>query len=83
MANFLDGKQPPAQPISLTVDMAETLKCQNCEHTIFVEGIKVLRFSKLLTGTPQDVIQPIPVFLCGNCGAVNEELLPKELKDKT
>jgi hypothetical protein len=83
MANFLDGKQPPTQPVSLTVDMAETLKCHHCEHTIFVEGIKILRFSKLLAGTPQDVIQPIPVFLCGNCGEVNEELLPKELKSKS
>lgn len=83
MANFLDGKQPPAQQINLTVDMAETLKCEKCGHTIFVEGLKVLRFSKLLTGTPQDVIQPVPVFLCGNCGEVNQELLPKELQDKS
>jgi hypothetical protein len=83
MASFLDGKQPPQpQPINLTVDMAESIKCQECEHTIFVEGVKVLKFSKLLTGTPQDVIQPIPVFLCGNCGAVIEELLPKEMRDK-
>lgn len=83
MASFLDGKQPPQpQPISLTVDMAESIKCQSCGHTIFVEGVKVLKFSKLLTGTAQDVIQPVPVFLCGNCGEIIEELLPKEMRDK-
>ncbi len=82
MANFLDGQQPQQPKVNLTIDMADTIKCQKCEHTIFVEGIKILRFSKLLTGTPQDVVQPIPVFLCANCGELNEELLPKEMRDK-
>jgi hypothetical protein len=34
----------------------------------------------LVTGTPQDVVVPIEVLLCGNCGEVCEELLPEQMK---
>jgi Ni,Fe-hydrogenase III small subunit len=34
----------------------------------------------LITGTPQDMIIPIDVFVCGNCGGVNQELLPEQIR---
>ena len=45
-----------------------------------MSGGKFRKISKLLTGTPQDVVIPIDIFLCGNCGEVCDELLPPELK---
>jgi hypothetical protein len=83
MNSFLDknGNQPPQQPsVKITLDMAENVVCGECGHDVFVEATKILKFSKLLTGTAQDAIQPIPVFLCGNCGEVLKELLPKEMQ---
>jgi hypothetical protein len=34
----------------------------------------------LVTGTPQDVVVPIEVLLCGACGEICEELLPEQMK---
>lgn len=80
--DFLDKNGNASQParVKLTVDMAEKALCGECGHDIFVEGTKILKFSKLLTGTTQDVIEPIMVFLCANCGEVLKEFLPKELQ---
>jgi hypothetical protein len=33
-----------------------------------------------VAGTQQDMIIPFDVLLCGNCGEVNDELLPTEVK---
>ena len=34
----------------------------------------------MVTGTPQDAIIPVELYLCGDCGEICEELLPNELK---
>ena len=34
------------------------------------------------TGTPNDAIVPVELYLCGDCGEINQELLPKELQNK-
>ena len=39
-----------------------------------------LKISKIVTGTPNDAIIPVELYLCGDCGEICEELLPKELK---
>ena len=59
---------------------SKPIVCAHCGHDTFVAGGKFRKISKLLTGTPQDVVIPIDIFLCGNCGEVCEELLPPELK---
>jgi DNA-directed RNA polymerase subunit RPC12/RpoP len=59
---------------------SKPIQCAHCGYDVFVDGSKFRKVSKLITGTPQDVIVPIPVLLCGNCGHICEELLPEQMK---
>ena len=52
----------------------------HCGYDVFIDGSKFRKISKLITGTPQDVIVPIEVMMCGNCGEICEELLPEQMK---
>ena len=63
------------------IDLAKSnpVVCAHCGYDIFVDGSKFRKISKLVTGTPQDVVVPIEVLLCANCGEVCEELLSPQL----
>lgn len=80
MAKILgkEGGQP--QPPKISLKDAKEISCQECGGTVFLEGNKFLKVSKLLTGQSQDAIMPVPVYLCGDCGEICEELLPKEFQ---
>jgi DNA-directed RNA polymerase subunit RPC12/RpoP len=82
MANILgktNGGQTP-QPPKIDLKDAKEIACQECGGTVFIEGTKFLKISKILTGQPQDAVMPIPLYLCGDCGEICQELLPKELQ---
>ena len=69
----------PQQP-KIYLSKATEMTCQECGGTVFIPGTKFLKISKLVTGTPQDAIIPVELYLCGDCGEINQELLPKELQ---
>jgi|TARA_Y100000389_G_scaffold175443_1_gene186212 DNA-directed RNA polymerase subunit RPC12/RpoP len=73
------GGLPPQQP-KIDLSKATELKCQNCGGTVFIPGTKFLKVSKIVTGTSNDAIIPVELYLCGDCGEICEELLPNELK---
>jgi uncharacterized Zn finger protein len=66
--------------IKLDLTQTKALKCDNCGGESFIEALHLRRVSALLTGTGQPGVYPIPVFACTKCGHVNEEFLPKEIK---
>lgn len=70
------------QQMNISLDKTTSIICDECGESIFTEGVILRRASKFLTGTKQDAIIPIPVFVCANCGSVNEEFLPKDLINK-
>lgn len=72
----------PTQQPKIDLSKATELKCQDCGGTVFIPGTKFLKLSKLVTGTPQDAIIPLEIYLCGDCGEINQELLPKEFQNK-
>jgi len=74
------SEQPTQQAPQIDLGKSKPLVCEHCGYDTFVTGGKFRRISKLLTGTQQDVIVPIDVFLCGNCGEVSQELMAPELK---
>lgn len=59
---------------------ARDMNCGSCNYPYFVQAVMVKRISKIVTGTPNDVVIPVDVLLCGNCGKPMEELLPKEFR---
>ena len=83
MANILgaDGAgmgEQQVQPLDLT--KTEAIACKKCGGEVFVQGFAWRRISKLVTNKPKDEVFPVELFLCGDCGEVLDELLPKGLK---
>jgi DNA-directed RNA polymerase subunit RPC12/RpoP len=77
MANIL-GNHTPSPKIDIST--STPIICSECGYDVFLPGTKIRKLSKLVAGTDQDVIIPMDVLLCGNCGAILEEMLPKEIQ---
>ena len=76
--NMKPKKPLPQQQIKIDLSDADTMKCQKCENSIFIQGYVIKKISAILSPTGEEVIAPVQVFNCGNCG----EMLPlKELDD--
>lgn len=56
----------------------ETIKCESCQATEFREVFVLKKVSKLLTGTSEDTIVPIPMWACTHCGNILKESNPLE-----
>jgi hypothetical protein len=50
--------------------------CVECEGSIFESAFMFRKQSKLLTGSTEDLIVPIQIFTCKQCGSPIEELMP-------
>lgn len=57
--------------------MANDVKCEECGHDIFVQGVYLQKLSKLIALTDKDMVRPIPTFCCAKCGHVNSEFAMK------
>ena len=68
------------QNINLSLDKTSAVVCEECGNHSFIEGTLLRKASRFLTGTSQDALVPIQVFVCSKCGHVNEEFLPTQLK---
>ena len=66
--------------LNISLDKTTPIVCDKCSNTIFQEGTLLRKASKILIGSHQDALVPIPVFVCSKCGHVNEEFLPVELR---
>ena len=71
--------QPKKQQIQVDLKNAEPMKCAKCGNSIFIQGYVIKKISAIMSPTGQEVIAPVQVFNCGNCGT----LLPlsKELDE--
>ena len=74
------GNTPPPHQPKIDLSTSKAMCCKECGYDVFIPGSKFRTISKLVTGTPQDVIIPIEVFLCGECGTVNDAFIPDEIK---
>jgi hypothetical protein len=66
--------------LNVSLDKTQALSCDKCGSEVFREGILLRKASRLLTGTAQDALIPIEVFICAQCGHVNEQFLPLQLR---
>ena len=65
-------KPLPKAQVKVDLKDAETMTCQQCDNKIFIQGYVIKKLSAIISPTGQEVIAPIQVFNCGNCG----EILP-------
>ena len=70
--NMKPQKPLPQQQVQIDLSDADTMKCQKCENSIFIQGYVIKKISAIVSPTGKEVIAPIQVFNCGNCG----EILP-------
>ena len=76
--NMKPQKPLPQQQVQIDLSDADTMKCQKCGNTIFIQGYVIKKISAILSPTGEEVIAPIQVFNCGNCG----EMLPLQELDE-
>jgi len=69
-----------SQNINISLDKTTPVSCDECGNTSFSEALLLRKASRFLTGTQQDALIPISVFMCTKCYHVNEEFLPVGLK---
>ena len=76
--NMKPQKPLPQQQVQVDLSDADTMKCQKCENPVFIQGYVIKKISAIVSPTGKEVIAPIQVFNCGNCG----EMLPlKEVNE--
>lgn len=66
-------QQQQRKPINIRLDQTLPVVCEHCGSETFTEGLFLRKVSRILTGAPQDTFQPVPTFLCAQCGKVNKE----------
>lgn len=69
------------QQLNLDLNQTTGVTCDECQSNFFDQALVIRKASGLLTGQAKPSYIPIPVFKCSKCGYVNEEFLPKEVKD--
>ena len=76
--NMKPQKPLPQQQVQVDLKDADTMKCQACGNTVFIQGYVIKKISAIVSPTGKEVIAPIQVFNCGNCG----EMLPLQELDE-
>ena len=76
--NMKPKKPLPQQQVQVDLKDADTMKCQACGNSIFIQGYVIKKISAIVSPTGKEVIAPIQVFNCGNCG----EMLPLQELDE-
>ena len=71
-------KPLPQKQVQLDLSDADTMKCQSCENPVFIQAYVIKKISAIVSPTGKEVIAPIQVFNCGNCG----EMLPLQELDE-
>ena len=71
--------KPKQKQVEVDLKSAETMKCAQCGNTIFIQGYVIKKISAIMSPTGEEVIAPVQVFNCGNCGTMLP--LSKELDE--
>ena len=80
MANIIGSGETPQKQQNIDISQSKPMVCEHCGYDVFISGTKFRKLSKLAAGSPQDIIIPFDVLLCGNCGEIKNDMLPDEIK---
>jgi uncharacterized Zn finger protein len=72
----INNQNPPEIDLAATTPIA----CEKCEKETFIEALMLRQVSALLSKSGRAGIAPLQVFTCVNCGHVNQQFLPPELR---
>lgn len=68
--------KPIQQKVNIDLSQADAMKCKECESERFQMQYLIRKVSALLSPTGEEVIIPVQIFSCANCGIIPEEFLP-------
>lgn len=70
----VDEQQQMAE-LARLIRTAEDVKCDACGATNFINIYKMRKISGLMSGSGRDMVIPVPVYACADCGHVNDKFL--------
>jgi hypothetical protein len=71
------------EQLKMNVDIKQSTPIKSEEgNQVFQEAVILRKISKFLTGTSEDAVVPIPVFIDTKTGKILTELMPKELREE-
>jgi uncharacterized Zn finger protein len=66
--------------ININPSDVKNVECESCGGVFFKQVVLLKRIPKLAVGADEDVLAPVVVWRCDDCGGVNEEFIPKSVK---
>ena len=63
----------PKQQIRIDFSNTTSITCDECGNDTFIEVVYLRKVSKLLTGSPEDQLIPIPSYACAKCHHMNDK----------
>ena len=67
-------KQAQLKKMAELLRLAKTIECEECKNKNFLLVYRIKKISGLLTGTGKDIIVPIAVYACSDCGHINSDM---------
>lgn len=77
MVNLSDPMQ-----LRAALQSSTPIKCESCQNDVFIEANYIRKISKIMTGSAEDALVPLPIFVCSKCGHVNDQFKLKLDADK-
>jgi DNA-directed RNA polymerase subunit RPC12/RpoP len=68
---------PPNANFNIDPSQLKLFKCENCGGKLFENVTAIGKVPRLSIASPTDVIAPIPVWRCADCGEILHSLLPR------
>jgi len=69
------------QQIRLDLKDSTSIECSGCGGVFLTQTFVARKWSRVLTGTPQDHVDLVPVFRCADCGEIFKEFFPVGMTD--
>lgn len=71
------------ETMQMNLDISQTAPIESVDgNQVFQEAVVLRKASKFLTGTKEDAVIPISVFIDVKTGKILTDLLPKELREE-
>jgi hypothetical protein len=77
------AEQQQMAQIANLLKISPDMECEKCKSRNFMQIFRIKKISGLASGTGKDVIVPIGIYGCAECGHVNEYFLDKLKNDGT
>ena len=78
----MENIRPQLQKREVDIDMQNTnpIICEGCKGLAFQPAVMLRKVSAIMSPTGKETFLQIPCVVCAECGQINKEMLPEELR---